>query len=125
MSSDHDGRSVRMRRLCFRRLCGSVPVCPGRLCRVRIKPRGRQYATMAALKGVFPHHTLDRLFGLAVVFGVLFLVVFDHDLTFYREIDKLSYWHSFVDFYGLLDRDFEGPMAAEAYIPFAGCCMDI
>jgi hypothetical protein len=77
------------------------------------------------LESILPHHALDGLVGLAVVFSVLFLIVFDHDLAIHGEVDQLSDGHAFIDLYRLFDRDFQGPVAAEAYISFTGGRMDI
>jgi hypothetical protein len=74
---------------------------------------------------ILPHHAFDRLVGLAVVFGVLFLVVFDQDVAIYREIDELTYGHSLIYLNGLFDGDLECPVAAEADVAFAGGSVDI
>ena len=76
-------------------------------------------------KDILPHHAFDGLIGLAVVFGALFLIVFDQDFAIYREIDELAYGHSLIYFDWLLDGDLEGPVAAEADVAFAGGGMDI
>src|SRR6185437_8382843 len=77
------------------------------------------------LEHVLPHHAFYRLFRLAIVFGVLFLVVFYHNLAFNGEINQLTYRHTLIYFHGLFHRNFQSPVAAEAYVAFAGGSMDI
>src|SRR5580692_8422013 len=77
------------------------------------------------LESILPHHALDWLIRLPVIFSVLFLVVFDHDLAIHGEVDQLAYRHTFIDLHRLFDRDFQGPVTAKAYVSLTGGRMDI
>lgn len=77
------------------------------------------------LKPILPHHAFNRFVWLSAVFGILFLVVFDFDFAFNREINQLANRHTMVNFYRLFHRNLQRPVSAEANIALARSGMDI
>lgn len=71
------------------------------------------------LKLVFPHHAFDGAIWLAAVLGIGLLVVFYLNFSLHRKIYQLTDWHAVVNFYGLLDRNFQRPIATKANITLA------
>src|ERR1700748_703477 len=87
---------------------------------VRSERAGSRFPHAAGLENILPHHAFDGFIGLAIVFGIRLLVVFDEYFSVYGEIDQLADGHVLIDLYRLFDRYFEGPVAAETYISLAG-----
>src|SRR4030095_1386362 len=76
-------------------------------------------------KLVLPHHTLNWLFWLSIVFGVFLFVVFNFYFPLNREVNELSNRHSSIYFNRLFYGNFQRPVSAKTNVTFAGCRMDV
>ena len=81
--------------------------------------------TFSSSELVLPHHAFYGSVGLTTIFSICFLIVFDVNFTFNREVDQLAYWHSMIYFYRLLYGDLQRPVSAKTNIPFSGSGMYI